>query len=148
MRSARFDVDVDAPLCFVVDEEDEPEWDEASGTFSHGLEGLCALQLAALRSDDRMCSLLLAHGADASALTRLASAATTSLPAEFSARLKPLVGEDGEALDCPICLEPLLKLTSQWTPCCLRPFHASCLARLSACPMCRSSLQTGTSEAT
>ena len=38
-------------LCFPVDEKDEPEWDEASSSFSGGLSGLTALQLAAVRSD-------------------------------------------------------------------------------------------------
>jgi hypothetical protein len=143
-------VDADARLCFVVDEADEPEWDEACGAFSKGLEGLCALQLAALRSDDRMCSLLLAHGANASALGRLSSAAAASLPAELSKKLAPITGDDGEALECAICYEPLLRLTSEWTPCCLHCLHAHCLARLTACPMCRSPLGRGeaaTSEA-
>lgn len=126
-------------LCFPVDEVDEPEWDEEKDVFSAGLSGLNALQLAAVRSDDRMCTLLLAHGADASSLTQLPSCASTSLPAALAPKLLPVRSEDGEELECPICYEPLLRLNSEWTPCCARPFHAHCLSRLSACPLCRSS---------
>lgn len=137
-----------APLCFPVDEVDEPEWDEPSGSFTNGLAGLNALQLAALRSDSKMCSLLLAHGADASSLARLPGATAASLPAALAPQLAPIKGDDGEALECPICYEPLLRLTSEWTPCCVRPFHAYCIAQLTSCPMCRSSLGRGAADAT
>ena len=37
-----------APLCFAVDTEDEPEWDEMRGEYTGGLAGWTALQLAAV----------------------------------------------------------------------------------------------------
>lgn len=134
-------VDACAPCCFSVAEADEPEWDERSGEFGAGLRGLSALQLAALRSDDALCSLLLSHGADAAALRALPDGA--SVPAALAPKLAPLLGDDGEPLECPICYDALVRLTSVWTPCCARPFHEHCLRGLGACPLCRAPLRTG-----
>ena len=131
-------VDACAPCCFSVSEDDEPEWDEQSQEFSQGLAGLSALQLAALRSDDALCSLLLAHGADAAALRTLPNGA--SVPAALAPKLAPLLGDDGEPLECPICYDALVRLTSVWTPCCCRPFHEHCLKGQRACPLCRAPL--------
>lgn len=133
-------VDVHAPCCFPVAEADEPEWDEGSGRFTAGLRGLSALQLAAIRSDDGLCSLLLAHGGDASALRMLPDGA--SVPAALAPQLAPLLCDAGEPLECPICYEDLVRLTSAWTPCCCRPFHEHCLRGLIACPLCRTPLHT------
>ena len=140
----RAGADASAPCCFACDEADEPEWDEDVGAFGDGLVGLSALQLAALRSDDALCTLLLSHGADPKTLQQLPAGA--SLPPALAPQLAPMLGTDGEALECPICMEGLVKLSSVWTPCCLRPFHAHCLRGLSACPMCRAKLRDAPSE--
>ena len=134
-------VDLSAPCCFAVDEVDEPEWDEKRAQFNAGLKGLTALQLAALRSDDALCSLLLSYGASASGLRAMPEGA--AVPAALAPKLTPLIGDDGEPLECPICYDALIRLTSAWTPCCTRPFHEHCLRGLRACPLCRASLQTG-----
>ena len=133
-------VDACAPCCFPVAEADEPEWDEKASKFGSGLKGLSALQLSALRSDEALCSLLLTHGADAATLRTLPHGAT--LPAALAPQLAPLAAEDGEALECPICYDGLVRLTTAWTPCCCRPFHEHCLRGLAACPLCRAPLGT------
>ena len=134
--------DTSAPSCFAVAEADEPEYDDKTDAFGPGLCGLTALQLAALLSEDAICQDLLAHGADASSLARLPP--RTSLPASLASKLVPLrSSEDGEGLDCPICFEPLLRLTSSWTPCCARPFHTHCLKGLTKCPLCRGTFAAG-----
>lgn len=135
----------DAPLCFpLASEDDEPQYDEDTDSFDSGLVGLSVLQLAALRSPDAaLCSLLLAHGADASCLVAMPPALMRSrgqAGMSLAPQLKPLSGEDGEPLDCPICLQPVLALTAQWTPCCVRGFHSHCLRGLGTCPMCRHQL--------
>ena len=66
-----------------------------------------------------------------------------AVPAALAPKLTPLIGDDGEPLECPICYDALIRLTSAWTPCCTRPFHEHCLRGLSACPLCRASLRTG-----
>lgn len=135
----------EAPMCFAVAEEDEPEWDEATDEFGDGLAGLSALQLAAHRSDEALCALLLEHGADGAALSRrqltgggAAGAGGDALPAS----LRPVVGDDGEVAECPICLQEVLQLTCGWTPCCLKVFHAHCLRRMRTCPLCRHQLSS------
>lgn len=134
----RAGVNASAPCCFACDEEDEPEWDEDKQAFGGGILGLSALQLAALRSDDRMCALLLSHGAAAAMLQRLPAGA--SLPPALAPQLVPMMADDGEPLECPICYESLVRLTCVWTPCCVHPFHSHCIRGLAACPMCRASL--------
>ena len=124
-------------LCFPVDEKDEPEWDEASSSFSGGLSGLTALQLAAVRSDERLCELLLSHGAEASDLGKLSEVVPEMV---ITPALRPLLSDDGEAIECPICMDTVVRLTAQWTPCCLRAFHKHCLDKITTCPMCRQKL--------
>ena len=70
---------VDAPMCFAIDESDEPEWDEAKGAFDDGLAGMSALQVAAYKSHAETCSVLLASGATLGAL-----------PADWEARVPTL----------------------------------------------------------
>ena len=124
----------DTPMCFAIDEADEPEWDESQGAFDNGLAGTSALQAAAYKSHRETCSLLLANGATLG-----------DSPADWGVRMPPLApllqplkcaGED-EALECPICLSGLTQLGSMWTPCCLRAFHAHCISGLDKCPLCR-----------
>ena len=128
----------DAPVCFGLEEEaDEPEWNEATESFEGGLAGLTVLQLAALRSSDTtMCELLLSHGADSTSISELPP--TMQLRCEgLAPKLRMLCGDDGQPLDCPICLAPIVGLTAEWTVCCVRGFHAHCLQGLDTCPMCR-----------
>jgi hypothetical protein len=135
----RAGADASAPCCFACDESDEPEWDEDESTFGDGLVGFSALQLAALRSDDALCSLLLSHGADPLKLQQLP--AGTALPPALAQRFAPMLGDDDEPLECPICYEALVQIACVWTPCCARPFHAHCIRDLEACPMCRAKLR-------
>ena len=135
----------DAAMCFgLATEEDEPEWNEESGKFEGGLVGLTVLQLAALRSKEpSLCSALLAYGADAAKLHTLPAEVVRSSSSELAPLLKPLSGEDGEDLDCPICLSAVLQLNAEWTPCCVKAFHSHCLRGLTSCPMCRTKLDRG-----
>ena len=132
---------IDAPFCFGVADDDEPEWDEQSATWVGGLVGLSALQLAAQRATStvdasaQICRALLSHGADGSKLQ--ASASTSAAMAPL---LQAVTTSDGEALDCPICLSEVLTLNSVWTPCCARGFHDHCLSKQTKCPMCRTAL--------
>lgn len=132
---------VDAPFCFGVADEDEPEWDELSSTWVGGLVGLSALQLAAQRAQStidasaQICRALLSYGADGSTL----QAATSSV--EMAPLLQAVMTANSEeALDCPICLSEILTINSVWTPCCARCFHDHCLIRQKRCPMCRTDL--------
>lgn len=133
---------LDAPFCFGVADDDEPEWDEKSATWVGGLVGLSALQLAAQRAQStadasaQICRALLSHGADGSKL----QAATASTSAAMAPLLQCVTTSDGEALDCPICLSEVLVLNTVWTPCCARSFHDHCLRHQTKCPMCRSAL--------
>ena len=133
----------DHPLCFAVDADDEPEWDEKSESFTLGLAGLTVLQMAALRGDSHLCGLLLSHGADGGSLARMPSHHKLSDSTLIGPELKPLIGDDGEPLECPICLSALLSLTAEWTPCCVKPFHSHCLRGLHQCPLCRTPTQQG-----
>ena len=136
-RLLRGGASVEPPLCFAVSAVDEPEWEETTGTFDGGLAGLSALQLASLRAGNspELCALLLAHGADSTALARLPAAfGGESAPA---AALRVVLDEEGAPLECPICLQEVVQLTCEWTPCCLRVFHRHCLRRTATCPMCR-----------
>ena len=135
----RAGADANAPCCFACDEDDEPEWDEDAGVFGGGLKGLSALQLAALRSDESLCALLLSHGADPTTLRSMPEG--QSLPPALAPQLTPILGEDGEPQECPICYESLIRLSCVWTPCCARPFHSHCIRGLDACPMCRAKLR-------
>lgn len=141
----------DMQQCFALrSEDDEPEWNDKTGEFEGGLAGWSALQIAASHLvDSTLCSLLLAHGADVDALSSSKPGAADALDAgcregeELSKLLRPVRGGDDEALECPICLQPLLALTTQWTPCCIRAFHAHCIRGITSCPMCRTALPPG-----
>ena len=141
-RLLKLGASADLPFCFAVDDDDEPEWDEASQSFGVGLAGLSALQLAAVRADEVMCTLLLSHGADADKLDALATQ-HGSLPAAVLKATARLTDDDGESLECAICMEDIRALTSAWTPCCCRAFHAHCLRGLAACPLCRTQWRGG-----
>ena len=130
-----------------MSEADEPEWDEATQRFDGGLAGVSVLQIAALRNKDAaMCACLLAHGVDSASLTADAppalrdAAHAAASDNTLAPLLVPLRGEDGEPLDCPICLAPVLALTAAWTPC-AHAFHEHCLRGLADCPMCRTRLE-------
>ena len=86
-------------MCFGVDDDDEPDWDDDLDTFTVGLAGQCVLEMAAARHsvDGDVCAALLAHGADASPLIKLAGS---------SSGLEAIVGDDGLALECAICPSP------------------------------------------
>lgn len=131
--------DACAPQCFAVDEDDEPEYDERTDSFDDGLSGLSALQLAAVKGDDGLCQLLLAHGADAASLEKL-PASFGPLPPAIAAATARLTGDDGEPLECAICMDEVRTLTAEWTPCCVRAFHRHCIAGLASCPLCRTRL--------
>ena len=117
---------------------------EAADAFEGGLAGLTVLQLAALRagSDTALCTALLARGADSAPLASLAPelVARHCTSGALPVPLRPVCDGDGAPLDCPICMEPVLALTAEWTPCCVKAFHAHCVAGLKACPMCRTAL--------
>ena len=62
---------------------------------------------------------------------------------------EPLISEEGAVASCPICLTELREKntdgtpserTIQWTLCCGRVFHESCIACCLECPMCRHDL--------
>jgi hypothetical protein len=129
----------DAKVCFALRcDADEPEWNDATGTFEGGLTGMSALQLAAGHmADSEMCTLLLEYGADTSMLS-----SNDTSPPPLASLLRPLKSAEGETIECPICLMPVLELTAQWTPCCVRAFHEHCISALTtpACPMCRTRL--------
>lgn len=130
----------DAVVCFGLEnEDDEPEWNESSGCFQGGLAGLSVLQLAALRSDETLCAVLLAHGADGAQLAHGADGAQL----DIAAKLRTLRTDDGADAECAICLSPILYLAAEWTACCVKPFHAHCLKGLELCPLCRSRRRDG-----
>ena len=134
-----------APMCFPVDELDEPEWDESAGDFVGGLAGLSALQMAASRETKTaaaVCAALLEHGADGAALRPCEDGGGGSL----APLLQTINGEDGAPLECAICLQAVLKLTSAWTPCCCKAFHAHCLRGLHKCPLCRTPMRAAAEE--
>lgn len=136
---------MDAPFCFGVADEDEPEWDEPSATWVGGLVGLSALQLSAQRAHSttdtsaQICRALLSRGADGSTL----QVATSSTSTAMTPLLQVVRTAEGDALDCPICLSEVLIFNSVWTPCCATPFHDHCLTRQTKCPMCRTALPAG-----
>ena len=98
---------MDAPFCFGVADEDEPEWDEPSATWVGGLVGLSALQLSAQRAHSttdtsaQICRALLSRGADGSTL----QVATSSTSTAMTPLLQVVRTAEGDALDCPICCE-------------------------------------------
>lgn len=144
----------DLPFCFaLLSEEDEPEWNEAADRFEGGLAGLSVLQLAALRAtDEAVCTALLEAGANAAPLAHIPSSSSTSLASfsslpsvggELRAKLRLLMTDEGEPLDCPVCLEPIVVLSAEWTTCCVKGFHSHCLKGLDKCPMCRTRRRDG-----
>ena len=136
----------DLPMCFACDEDDEPEWSEEKQEFEGGLAGLTALQVAAMRcTDPDVCASLLARGGDGAALTTLPP--ELMLAKSLSPLLRVIKGEDGEPVDCAICLSEVYQLTAAWTPCCFKPFHAHCLKQVKACPMCRTAMPTAGTNA-
>lgn len=134
----------DLPMCFaLLSEDDEPEWNEATDQFEGGLMGLTVLQLAALRStDERVCAALLAAGADVAPLASIPSTRPAK-SLDLVPKLRLLKTDEGEPLDCPVCLEPIVTLSAEWTPCCVRGFHAHCLRGLDKCPLCRTRRRDG-----
>lgn len=120
----------DARLCFAVDADDEPEWNEQSQAFEGGLAGLSALQVATRRCP-RVCAMLRAAGADGSAAARLPPRPAPPAACELAR------GDDGEPLECAICLSEVELRVCSRTPCCNHAFHGHCLRRVCTCPMCR-----------
>ena len=125
----------DAPMCFPIDEADEPEWDPASEDYVGGLAGSSALELAASRDED-LCALLLAHGGDGAALVARAGA-----DPKRRSLLRTVRGEDGQARECAICLSEVFAISCAFTPCCLQAFHPNCLRGLQKCPLCRTVME-------
>jgi hypothetical protein len=144
----------DAPMCFGYSkEEDEPEWDDEASQFVGGLSGLSALQYAAQTSrstSDAMsliCRALITQGADTSTLRAQALPTPgAAAPLAMAPLLQALTTNEGEPVDCPICLNEVLSLNAIFTPCCAKPFHAHCLKSQSKCPMCRTPLSDQTRE--
>ena len=146
-----FGCDPNLLMCLPIDRADQPAWDDSTCSWTVGVAGLGALEVALHKQSERhaRCAELLAaatHRGEGSSPSSLASSSNPQ--AAPYVPMQPLESEDGSRAECPICLMPLSETQIrgiEWVQCCGRAFHEARLARLvetgtgsaSKCPTCR-----------
>ena len=113
---------------------------------AHGGDGSSLSKLPGLSTQSTVSQLALLKGKNVEPLRRCTTPHTCVLPSHICVLPSHthlnvhFTGEDGEPLDCAICLSEIPQLTAAWTPCCCTAFHSHCLRKLKTCPMCRTPL--------